>query len=125
MLDWLWKRGWDEEYGGIYYFRDLEGKPVQEYFHDMKLWWVQNETILATLLAYIITKEPRYTDMHRQIHDWTYANFPDAEYGEWYGYLHRDGRVSVRLKGNMWKGPYHLPRMLLNGWKWLEADLVS
>ena len=47
------------------------------------------------------------------------------KYGEWYGYLHRDGRVSVRLKGNMWKGPYHLPRMLLNGWKWLEADLVS
>ena len=23
MLDWMWKRGWDEEYGGIYYFRDL------------------------------------------------------------------------------------------------------
>ena len=125
MLDWMWKRGWDEECGGIYYFRDLEGKPVQEYWHDMKQWWVQNETVLGTLLAYLITKESRYAEMHRQIHDWVYAHFPDKKYGEWYGYLHRDGRVSVPLKGNMWKGPYHLPRMLLNGWKWLEADLES
>ena len=33
--------------------------------------------------------------------------------GEWYGYLHRDGRVSVPLKANLWKGPFHLPRMQL------------
>jgi N-acylglucosamine 2-epimerase len=26
--------------------------------------------------------------------------------------LHRDGSPSVQLKGNMWKGPYHLPRAL-------------
>jgi hypothetical protein len=26
--------------------------------------------------------------------------------------VYRDGSVSVRLKGNMWKGPFHLPRML-------------
>ena len=125
MLDWMWKRGWDEEYGGIYYFRDVYGNPVQEYWHDMKQWWVQNETLLGTLLAFLITKEPRYEKMYRQIPDWSYAHFPDKKYGEWYGYLHRDGRVSVPLKGNMWKGPYHLPRMLLNSWKWLEADLKS
>ena len=32
-------------------------------------------------------------------------------HGEWFGYLHRDGTVSTRLKGNLWKGPFHLPRM--------------
>ena len=49
------------------------------------------------------------------------VDFPDPEHGEWYGYLHRDGRVSVRLKGNMWKGPFHLPRMLWYGMRLLET----
>jgi hypothetical protein len=34
--------------------------------------------------------------------------------------LHRDGRLSVPLKGNNWKGPFHLPRMQLVCWKLLE-----
>ena len=102
MLDWMWARGWDEKHGGIFYFRDVHGKPVQEYWHDMKFWWPHNETILATLLAHLITGDARYEAMHRQVHDWAYAHFPDAEHGEWFGYLHRDGRVSVPLKGNLW-----------------------
>ena len=121
MLDWMWARGWDTEYGGIFYFRDLFNRPVQEYWHDMKFWWVHNEAILATLLAYLLTGDTRYEAMHRQVHDWAYAHFPDAKHGEWYGYLHRDGRVSVPLKGNLWKGPFHLPRMQLYGWQWLTA----
>ncbi|HNY92792.1 MAG TPA: hypothetical protein PKM23_14805, partial [bacterium] len=48
------------------------------------------------------------------------AHFPDPEYSEWYGYLHRDGRVSMPLKGNHWKGFFHLPRMLWYCWKLLE-----
>src|SRR5690606_14621830 len=48
MLDYMWERGWDKEYGGIYYFRDVYNKPVQEYWQDMKFWWPQNETIIAT-----------------------------------------------------------------------------
>ena len=122
MLDWMWERGWDEEHGGIYYFRDLDNKPVQEYWHDMKFWWVHNEAILATLLAYLLTGEERYEVMHQRVHDWAYAHFADSEHGEWYGYLHRDGRVSVPLKGNMWKGPFHLPRMQLLAWCWLKQD---
>jgi N-acylglucosamine 2-epimerase len=97
----------------------VDGKPVQEYWHDMKFWWPHNEAILATLLAHLLTGESRYEAMHRQVHDWAYSHFPDAEHGEWYGYLHRDGRVSVPLKGNLWKGPFHLPRMQLLAWQWL------
>ena len=54
------------------------------------------------------------------IHDWTYARFPDPEYGEWFGYLHRDGRLSSRLKGNTYKGVFHVPRMELVCWKLME-----
>ena len=34
--------------------------------------------------------------------------------------VYRDGRLSVPLKGNLWKGPFHLPRMQLVCWKLLE-----
>lgn len=120
MLDWMWERGWDTEYGGIYYFRDLKGLPVQEYWHDMKFWWAQNETIIATLLAYALTGNPKYAAWHTQIHDWAHAHFPDPEHGEWFGYLHRDGRLSVPLKGNLWKGPFHIPRMQWYCWRLCE-----
>ncbi len=105
MLDWMWRRGWDEEYGGILYFRDLQGLPVQEYWHDMKFWWPQNEAIIATLLAYRVTGEPRYAEWHRQVHDWAYRHFPDPEHGEWFGYLHRDGRLSVTAQGQSLERP--------------------
>ncbi len=120
MLDWMWEWGWDKEYGGIIYYRDARGLPVQEYWQDMKFWWPQNEAIIATLLAYQMTGNEKYAQWHQMIHDWTYKHFPDPEYGEWFGYLHRDGRISVPLKGNLWKGPFHLPRMQLYCWKLLE-----
>ena len=113
MLDWMWEIGWDKTYGGILYFRDVLGLPVQEYWHDMKFWWPQNEGIIATLLAYQLTGNEKYAQWHKVIHEWTLSHFPDRTYGEWYGYLHRDGSISVDLKGNIWKGPFHIPRMYL------------
>ncbi len=121
MLDWMWDRGWDREYGGMYYFRDVYDKPVQEYWHDMKFWWPHDETIIATLMAWVLTSEEKYARMHRQVHDWSYQHFADAEQGEWYGYLHRDGRRSTTLKGNLWKSFFHHPRMQWICWQLLEG----
>ncbi len=120
MLDWMWEIGWDKEYGGMLYFRDIKGLPVQEYWHDMKFWWPHNETVIATLLAYELTGDKKYAIWHKQVHDWTFKHFPDSEHGEWYGYLHRDGRISVPLKGNIWKGPFHIPRMYFKAWQICE-----
>lgn len=117
MLDWMWQRGWDTQHGGMLYFVDVKGLPVQEYWHDMKFWWPQNETIIATLLAYSLTGDPKYAKWHQMIHDWTYSHFPDPQHGEWFGYLHRDGSLSSTLKGNLWKGPFHMPRMQLVCWQ--------
>ncbi len=119
MLDWMWQRGWDGAYGGIFYFRDVKGPPVQEYWHDMKFWWPQTEALIATLLAWQLTGDEKYLFWHQQMHDWAYRHFPDPKYGEWFGYLHRDGRLSVSLKGNIWKGPFHLPRMQWYCWRLL------
>ena len=120
MLDWMWERGWDKEHGGILYFTDVRGLPVQEYWQDMKFWWPQCEAIIATLMAYQLTGDPKYARWHSMIHEWTYAHFPDPDYPEWFGYLHRDGSISSTLKGNLWKGPFHLPRMQLLCWRILE-----
>lgn len=110
MLDYMWERGWDKEYGGIFYFRDVYGKPVQEYWQDMKFWWPHNEVIIATLLAHLVTGNQKYADWHHQVHQYAYRHFHDKEHGEWYGYLHRDGTLAQPAKGNLFKGPFHLPR---------------
>lgn len=124
MLDWMWQRGWDEEHGGILYFVSVDGRPMQEYWHDMKFWWPQCETLIATLLAYQLTGNVKYAQQHEAIHAWCFEHFPDSESGEWFGYLHRDGSVSSTAKGNFWKGPFHLPRMLLECW-FLANELID
>lgn len=120
MLDYMWKRGWDEECGGLFYYRDVYGKPVQEYWHDMKFWWPHNEAIIATLLAYLISGDEKFAQMHQQVHQYSYEHFWDKDHGEWFGYLHRNGRISVPLKGNLYKGPFHLPRQEWYCWKILQ-----
>ena len=116
VFDWSWDWGWDKQYGGIINFRDCKNMPSQDYSQDMKFWWPQCETIIASLYAYLGTGDEKYLYRHERISEWTYAHFPDAEYGEWYGYLHRDGTVAQPAKGNLYKGPFHIPRMMIKGY---------
>lgn len=116
ILNWSWEWGWDEQYGGIINFRDCRGLPPQDYSQDMKFWWPQTEAIIATLYAYQATGDKKYLQMHQQISDWTWTHFPDREMGEWYGYLHRDGTVAQPAKGNIFKGPFHVPRMMVKSY---------
>jgi len=120
ILDWSLKWGWDRKFGGILYYVDVEGKPPEQYEHDMKLWWPHTEALYATLLAHHLTGEKRYEEWYERIHEWSYERFPDPEHGEWFKYLHRDGTLSSTAKGTRWAGPFHLPRMQLYCWKLLE-----
>lgn len=113
IIDWAWEWGWDEQYGGMINFRDCRNFPPQDYSQDMKFWWPQCETILAGLYAFRATGDEKYLEMHRKAHEYAYRFFPDAEHGEWYGYLHRDGSVAQPAKGNLFKGPFHIPRMMI------------
>ena len=116
IFNWSWEWGWDLQYGGIINFRDCKNLPPQDYSQDMKFWWPQTEAIIASLYAFKITKDQKYLQKHRQISEWTYAHFPDPQYGEWFGYLHRDGSVAQPAKGNLFKGPFHIPRMMTKGY---------
>jgi N-acylglucosamine 2-epimerase len=113
IIDWSLELGWDPKYGGILYFVDVEGKPPEQLEWDMKLSWVHNEALYACLLAHYLSGQTRYEEWFERILEWTLAHFPDREQGEWFGYLHRDGSVSLPFKGNNWKGPYHEHRQFL------------
>lgn len=125
ILDWMWERGWDTEYGGILYYRDVYDHPIAEYWHDMKFWWPQNEALIATLLAYQLTGEKKYAEWHLLAHDWYLQHFVDTEFGGCYGYLSRDGKVTSTMKGNIFKGCFHYPRQLLHCWRLCEQLLAK
>ncbi len=106
--------GWDKEYGGLLYFIDAKGLPPESYEHDMKLWWPHDEILIASLMAYRDTGDERYYDWFTKTFDYCAKVFSDPAYGEWYGYLRRDGKPTMpSTKGSTFKGPFHLPRMLI------------
>jgi N-acylglucosamine 2-epimerase len=105
--------GWDQDCGGFFYFRDARNKPLQQLEWDQKLWWVHAEALVATLMGYRITRRPSLKDWYERVHDYTWSHFPDPRHGEWFGYLNRQGEVSLPLKGGKWKGCFHIPRALL------------
>ena len=105
--------GWDREYGGLLYFIDCLGRPPEAYEHDMKLWWPHDEILIASLMLYRDTGKEKYLDWFYKTLDYCKVHFADPEYGEWYGYLRRDGKPTAPpCKGSTFKGPFHLPRML-------------
>ena len=113
IFDWAIEAGWDNEYGGLLYFVDCLGRPPEAYEHDMKLWWPHDEILIASLMLYRDTGEEKYLDWFEKTLDYCKQYFSDPEYGEWYGYLRRDGKpTQPPCKGSTFKGPFHLPRML-------------
>lgn len=106
--------GWDREYGGLLYFLDCQGLPPEAYEHDMKLWWPHNEILIASLMLYRDTREERYLEWFRKTRDYCKTYFADPAYGEWFGYLRRDGKpTEPPCKGSTFKGPFHVPRSLI------------
>ena len=98
--------------GGIIAFCDCDGNPPTQLEWDMKIWWPQCEAMIANRLCFNVFGEEKYLRDFEALRDWCFARYPDPEYGEWYGYMHYDGTLANTLKGNVSKGPFHLPRML-------------
>jgi len=115
--------GWDAEFGGIYYFLDSQGHPPQQLEWDQKLWWVHIETLISLIKGLALTGDPECAAWFARVHEYTWAKFPDLQYGEWFGYLNRRGEVLLPLKGGKWKGCFHVPRGLLQVWKTIDQHL--
>lgn len=114
------RKGWDEQYGGIFYFMDRLGYPTQQLEWDQKLWWVHIETMISMLKGFLLTGNTDCLNWFEKVHDYTWAHFKDPEYPEWFGYLNRQGEVLLPLKGGKWKGCFHVPRGLYQCWQVLE-----
>lgn len=112
--------GWDKQYGGIFYFMDRLGRPLQQLEWDQKLWWVHIETLITMLKGYELTGNPECLTWFEKVHDYTWSHFRDPEHDEWFGYLNRRGEVLLTLKGGKWKGCFHVPRGLFQCWQTLQ-----
>lgn len=113
-------QGWDAEYGGLRYLTNLDWTPVHDLGADLKLWWPHCETLYALLLAWDVTGRDDLGKWYEKLHDYTFANFPDPEHGEWFGYLNRDASPVWTAKANGWKGCFHLPRALYRSYQLLS-----
>jgi N-acylglucosamine 2-epimerase len=113
--------GWDQEFGGIFYFMDRLGQPPQQLEWDQKLWWVHLETLVALAMSYALTGRTECREWYARVHEYAWSRFPDPEFGEWFGYLNRRGEVLLPLKGGKWKGCFHVPRALYRCWQVFES----
>ena len=113
VTEWSLERGWDKEKDGIFYFVDLNDKPVLSLEWDMKLFWVHCEAMIALIYSYWYTKDECYLEWFEKIFNYSYKYFRDENYPEWYGHLHRDGTPISQIKGSDWKGPFHNVRAFM------------
>lgn len=117
--------GWDQKYGGIRYFMDLEGKPTLQLESDMKLWWPHTEAIYALTLAFCRTEDPLWLEWLQRVHHYTVSHFIDEKAGGWFGYCDRKGTRTHSSKGGNYKGFFHVPRALLYSIKEIDKHLLS
>ena len=111
IIDISMEKGLDD--GGIIAFCDCNGHPASSLEWDMKLWWPQCEAIIANRMYAALTNDEKYYRQYEKLKEYAFTHFADTKYGEWYGYLHYDNTVASTAKGNIFKGPFHLPRMLM------------
>ncbi len=116
----LLEYGWDKKFDGIFYMMDVKGHPPDHLEWDQKLWWVHQEAILAMLKGYAYCADARCWVWFERLQSYAWGHFADPRDGEWFGYLNRQGEVLLHLKGGKWKGCFHTPRFLYQGWKTLE-----
>ena len=112
--------GWDDRYGGLYYFMDADGHPPQQLEWDQKLWWVHQEALVALAMGYRLTGRETCWQWYQKIHEYAWPRFSDPEHGEWFGYLNRRGEVISNAKGGKWKGCFHTPRAMYLCWQQFE-----
>nr|XP_054362587.1 N-acylglucosamine 2-epimerase-like isoform X2 [Mirounga angustirostris] len=78
----------------------------------MKLWWPHSEAMIAFLMGYSDSGDPALLHLFYQVAEYTFRQFRDPEYGEWFGYLNQEGKVALTIKGGPFKGCFHVPRCL-------------
>jgi len=106
--------GWDDEQGGVWYFRDERDLPLAKNDAPLKAWWPQAEAMTAMLRAYELSHDSWYLDYFRKTDRYVTENLRDPRGSEWFAYKTVDGRRFHSYKGSRFKGFFHIPRALLD-----------
>lgn len=101
--------GWDPEHGGLFYFQDADDLCPTQLEWNMKLWWPHSEAMIAFLMGYRDSGDPALLSLFYQVAEYTFHQFRDPEYGEWFGYLNQEGKVALTIKGGPFKGRLERP----------------
>nr|XP_023396552.1 N-acylglucosamine 2-epimerase isoform X5 [Loxodonta africana] len=117
------RSGWDPDHEGLFYFQDVDGLCPTQLEWAMKLWWPHSEAMIAFLMGYSESGDPALLRLFCQVAEYTFRQFRDPEYGEWFGYLNREGKVALTIKGGPFKGCFHVPRCLAMCEEMLDALL--
>ena len=121
-IDWLIDRCYDEVYGGFVQMTYVDGESTEGNYvlyddiqvpFDAKIWWIQAEALVALGMSALLTENEKHYEYFTKLHHYTEKYFHDREYGEWYSYLYRNGTILSDKKGTVLKGPYHVPRCML------------
>ncbi|XP_029465521.1 N-acylglucosamine 2-epimerase isoform X2 [Rhinatrema bivittatum] len=104
--------GWDQEHGGLFSFLDVDGHCPTQLEWNMKMWWPHTEALIAFLMAYSETHDPKLLQLFQKVFEFVFSKFTDPEHGEWFGYLSQEGKVALNIKGGPFKGCFHVPRCL-------------
>ena len=118
MIDDALENGWDNNVGGFYdegyYFKDKPGITI---IADTKNWWAQAEGLNTLLMmADKYPNDPhQYEKRFEQQWQYVQTYLIDHEHGDWYqGGLDKQPNYKLALKGQIWKGTYHVFRALIN-----------
>lgn len=129
MVDHALKNGWDKQVGGFfdegYYFK---GSDTISIIRDTKNWWAQAEGLNSLLLMsdYFPHDELQYFQKFKTLWKYVQTYLIDHEHGDWYaGGLDKEPEMKTALKGQIWKGTYHVFRALSNCIERLIPDKVA
>jgi N-acylglucosamine 2-epimerase len=128
--------GWDERYGGLLRFVDLDGgsprgnsngDPYEQLIvstWDTKLWWPHSEALYTTLLAHQLSGSPAFLALYEKTHDYVFSVFPhpDAAVGEWIQIRDRGGTPLEKVVALPVKDPYHILRNVMLILELLDGD---
>lgn len=96
-----------------------DGSMIYEKFFDGKTdydrhWWVQAETVVGFLNAYMLSGEKEFMDRSNAAWDFIKQNITDRKNGEWFWSVNKDLHPNLKEdKAGFWKCPYHDSRMCL------------
>lgn len=129
MVDHALRNGWDNKVGGFYdegyYFKDKTSITI---IADTKNWWAQAEGLNSLLM--MANKYPndtmQYEAKFEQLWQYTKTYLIDHEHGDWYqGGLDKQPKYKAALKGQIWKGTYHVFRAFTNCINQLSPDKTA